>query len=183
MGVAVSSPNIRGVNSATLDTAIQSGDYRLLTFDSFHFLPFHPDQKEISFVFCLFGDNTAEGTEAFQAVILTVYLGEAPTYQNPTTASQTTTIRILDNDRKLKILKCMAIVLSQSICIVFVVGFEEPMYTLSESAGSQEVCVLVSNPPQEQPLGMDIILVASTSTEGTTAGIIKISIYVDRLDI
>ena len=52
------------------------------------------------------------------------------------------------------------------------VGFEETTYTISEAGGSQEVCVLVSNPPQDQPLLIDITLVASTSSVGNTAGIV-----------
>ena len=56
------------------------------------------------------------------------------------------------------------------LCIVVVAGFEEPEYNISESGGSQEVCVIVSNPPQDTPLVTDIILIASTSTDGTTAG-------------
>ena len=54
------------------------------------------------------------------------------------------------------------------------VGFEEPRYNVSETGGSQEVCVLVSNPPQEVPLVISIRLIASTTTQGTTAGIISV---------
>ena len=49
------------------------------------------------------------------------------------------------------------------LCIVFVVGFEEPEYNISEAGGSLEVCVTVFNPPQEQPLLIDIHVVAFTA--------------------
>ena len=54
--------------------------------------------------------------------------------------------------------------------IVAVAGFEHPNYSINETGGSQEVCVLVFNPPQNYPLVTNILLLASTSTQDSTAG-------------
>ena len=54
--------------------------------------------------------------------------------------------------------------------IVVEVGFYETKYSINETGGSQEVCVGVFNPPQDIPLITDITLIASTSTDNTTAG-------------
>ena len=52
------------------------------------------------------------------------------------------------------------------------VGFEELNYTVSESAGTVEVCVVVINPPPTADLGVDVTL--SPSTIDGTAGIINL---------
>ena len=106
VGVTLSSPTAVGANPATLESIItELGDYTIFGGAGvrFRMLPFFPDQQGISFVFTLLNDELAEGTEAFQATISTVE--GTPTFRDPIIASRTTTIRILDNDCKLKILK------------------------------------------------------------------------------
>ena len=99
VGVIVSTPTT-GLNPATLETLEErGGDYTLGGGGSFQQLPFLSDEQEIRFTFDLFGDETAEGTEGFRAIISTVE--GTPKFQDPTIASLTTTIRILDDDCKL----------------------------------------------------------------------------------
>ena len=43
-----------------------------------------------------------------------------------------------------------------------VVGFERTIYTVPESAGSIEVCAVVTNPPMDQPLSSSFTLLADT---------------------
>ena len=57
------------------------------------------------------------------------------------------------------------------LCIVARVGFVEPLYSINETDGSQQICVQVFNPPQDLPLAIEIILIASTTTVNSTAGI------------
>ena len=52
------------------------------------------------------------------------------------------------------------------------VGFEEENYTVSESAGTVEVCVVVISPPPTEDL--DVSLTLSPSTIAGTAGIINL---------
>lgn len=47
---------------------------------------------------------------------------------------------------------------------VAVVGFEAETYTVSESAGEQEVCVRVSNPRDNEELQLDIVFTSRTRT-------------------
>ena len=51
------------------------------------------------------------------------------------------------------------------------VGFEELNYTVSESAGTVEVCVVVISPPPTDDLDTTVALSPSTNDE--TAGIIS----------
>ena len=96
VGVTVSSPTI-GLNPATLESQTQLWDYTLGDFDvSFRQLPFESNEQEIEFIFQLFGDDIAEGTEAFQSTLLTV--PDTPTFRYTTIASLSTTIRIIDDD-------------------------------------------------------------------------------------
>ena len=96
VGISASSPTTE-INPATLESLNELGDYTLGVFGvSFWQLIFSPNVQEIPFYFTLYGDDTAEGTEAFQATISTV--PGTPTFQNSTIASLTTTIRISDND-------------------------------------------------------------------------------------
>ena len=97
VGVTVSSPTT-GV-PATLESITETGDYSLgIPGVSFRQIPFPSNQQEIPFLFQLHGDEIAEGTEAFRAIISTVE--GTPTFQDPITASPTAIIRILDNDCK-----------------------------------------------------------------------------------
>ena len=98
VGITVSSPTTG--QAATLESFTETGDYNLLGFRGMSFLLMHfpSNQQEISLVFLLHGDEIAEGTEAFRAMISTVE--GTPIFQDPNNASLTTTIRILDNDRK-----------------------------------------------------------------------------------
>ena len=57
------------------------------------------------------------------------------------------------------------------LCIVARAGFVEPLYNINETVGSQEICVQVFNPPQDLPLTIYIVLIASTTTVNSTAGI------------
>ena len=99
VGVFVSTPTI-GLNPATLETLEEFGDYSLGYLGvSFQQLPFRSDMQEFPFFFYLFGDDIAEGTEDFWAIIAKVE--GTPRFQDPTTASLTTTIKILDDDCKL----------------------------------------------------------------------------------
>ena len=103
VGVTVSSPTT-GVNPATLNTDEVPGDYDLgFPGVSFRQLPFPANRQEITFTFFLFGDETAEGTEAFRAIISTVE--GTPTFQDPNIASLTTMIKIMDDDGKWNTLK------------------------------------------------------------------------------
>ena len=43
-----------------------------------------------------------------------------------------------------------------------VVGLEQTVYTVAESAGSVEVCAVVTNPPPSQPLSSSFTLLADT---------------------
>ena len=52
------------------------------------------------------------------------------------------------------------------------VGFEELNYTVGESAGTVEVCVVVISPPPTEDL--DITVALSPSTMDGTAGIINL---------
>ena len=176
VGITVSTPTTEGANPATLETFTAIGDYSLGgTGNPFRTLAFGPDEQEIKFNFFLYGDNIFEGTEAFRAIISTVE--GTPTFQDPNIVSLTTTINIIDDECKLK---CMTLhVIAFHLCIVAMAGFEEPRYIIHETGGAQEVCVQVFNPPQEQPLVRDILLLASTSTNGTTAG----KIITSMLDI
>ena len=45
---------------------------------------------------------------------------------------------------------------------VAVVGFEQTMYTVNESSTFQEVCVIVTNPPDTSELAIEIILAYGT---------------------
>ena len=56
------------------------------------------------------------------------------------------------------------------------VGFEEEDYTVSESAGTVEVCVVVISPPPTDDL--DVTVTLSPSTIDGTAGINITSNYV-----
>ena len=97
VGVTVSSLTT-GV-PATLESITETGDYSLgIPGVSFRQIPFPSNQQEIPFLFQLHGDEIAEGTEAFRAIISTVE--GTPTFQDPITASPTAIIRILDNDCK-----------------------------------------------------------------------------------
>ena len=42
------------------------------------------------------------------------------------------------------------------------VGLEQTLYEVQESAGSQQVCARVTNPPNDQPLPSNFILRART---------------------
>ena len=53
-------------------------------------------------------------------------------------------------------------------------GFEELNYTVSESAGTVEVCIIVISPPPTEDLDFTVAL--SPSTTNGTAGIIKITV-------
>ena len=57
------------------------------------------------------------------------------------------------------------------LCIVARTGFEEPLYSINETGGSQEICVQVFNPPKDLQLTIEIILIASTTTVNSSAGI------------
>ena len=52
--------------------------------------------------------------------------------------------------------------------IVALVGFESSSYTVNESDGTVEVCIVVTNPPAGEPL--IFILITQHSTRSGTAG-------------
>ena len=111
MGVTVSSGL---VNPATLGSATVAGDYSLGILNvSYLILEFPPSQQELEFSFLLSGNTIPEETEAFRATISTVE--GTPRFQSPTNASLTTTIQIVDDDSKLKILKCTYLIIFISV--------------------------------------------------------------------
>ena len=57
------------------------------------------------------------------------------------------------------------------IFIVALVGFESPTYTVTESDGSVEVCIVVTNPPADADLIFDIITLHVTRS-GTAGNIL-----------
>lgn len=67
-------------------------------------------------------------------------------------------------------LKCRVLIVSSTI--VAVVGFEQTDYTVVEEEGSVEICVAVTNPPPEQVLIFDILLLLETST-GTASELLE----------
>ena len=86
-----------GVNPATSESFSEAGDYSFGDPEvNYRQLPLHSGRQEVPLVFILFCDFIAEGTEAFQATISTVE--GTPTFRDPTVASLSTTIRIIDND-------------------------------------------------------------------------------------
>ena len=144
---------------------------------------FAPADDRIAFVFSLNTDLAVEGTEAFRATSAQVTpSGDFPVFQSPggVTAFANTLIHILDNDGKYQL--CMY--RYHTTCNYFCptelkVGFEELNYTVSESAGTVEVCVIVISP---QPTAdLDVAVGVSPSTIDGTAGIINvISNYVNN---
>ena len=100
MGITVSNPLM--LSPATLETADSSinFDYTLGSpGDTFIVSQFHPNQQSIAFEFFLNSDELPEGTEAFQASLISVE--GFPTFQPPiSTAYASTEIQIIDNDCK-----------------------------------------------------------------------------------
>lgn len=55
--------------------------------------------------------------------------------------------------------------------LVVIVGFEETMYSVNEAAGVLEVCVVITNPTQNEDLLLEIVLLYNSVTG--TAGKFK----------
>ena len=63
---------------------------------------------------------------------------------------------------------------------VALVGFESPNYTVNESDGSVEVCIVVTNPPANEDLIFDIITHHVTRS-GTAGNNIIINLNFKRI--
>lgn len=114
--------------------------------------------------FFLWKNSFPEETEAFQ---MSISLDGPPTFQPPSpgssTAFQSTQIRIIDNDGELQ----LSSMHDKSDCLLFIaisIGFEQSNYTIYESAGSQQACVAVYNPPPNEELVTDVFLVYESRT-------------------
>ena len=137
---------------------------------------FPPTVDRIAFVFSLNPDLAVEGTETFRATSAQVTpSGDFPVFQTPggVTAFATTLIHILDNDGKYQLCMYRYYTTCNYFCPTELkVGFEELNYTVSESAGTVEVCVIVISPPPTADL--DVTVTLSPSTIDGTAGIINL---------
>ena len=102
VGITVSNPLM--LSPATLETADNINfDYTLGSpGDTFIVSQFLPNQQSIGFYFFLNSDELPEGTEAFQASLISVE--GFPTFQPPiSTAYASTEVQIIDNDCKFKL--------------------------------------------------------------------------------
>ena len=130
---------------------------------------FLPSQQRIAFLFELFTDTLAEGTEAFQATVFpedTQDLGggvveQFPISSVPVFSSSEIFITIVDDDRKFEIHQCSCSNFFL-LFIAIIIGFANTSYTVDEAAGTLQVDVQVFSPPDDQPLQPTIYLVIQT---------------------
>ena len=103
--VSTATPN-QNIQAATLSSFDADGntidnDYLLVNPDQSSFVSsFLPEAQLLEFQFTLFGDEIAEGPEAFQASLLPLEGDDIPQFTAPTTLFASTFIIIEDNDCK-----------------------------------------------------------------------------------
>lgn len=146
-------------------------DYGLSTFGAHHFLAFEPNFQNITVNFYVYGDNLPEEIEALKlsSTSRSQYSSSRfPTFQPPRTSAvfQSAEIRIIDDDCKLVYTNCCSVrtyMYLYALCfIAAVVGFEKLQYIVNENDGSQEVCVIITNPPPNEDLVYSIDLFIET---------------------
>ena len=51
-----------------------------------------------------------------------------------------------------------------SVLVALIAGFSREIYFVNESTGVQEICVNLTNPSSDQPLGLNVVLTYTTVT-------------------
>ena len=168
VGINVNDPSITDVAAATLetdDTGPGEWDYRVnFVGQDFLLADIFPLQQSLLVPFVLTGDNVPEGLEGFQLDASVETAGGLPRFQLPlptsTTAFQSTTITIIDNDGmylSYMDVSCIGRVYSIIFFYLVQVGWEQTSYTVNEATGVfQEVCARLKKPTAAQDLAIDI---------------------------
>ena len=147
----------------------ERADYALAAPRDFIILRFPPNQQNITLPIFLFGDTLPEGTEAFQAI--STASPDSPNFDPPSMggAFASTDVLIIDDDCKLGCIICSIRLLCWYLfCVVVVVGFVQPKYTVGEGVFFPGVCIRIFNPSQDEDLvfAVDLIIQPRIGTAG-----------------
>ena len=144
----------------------ERADYALGAPRDFVILQFPPNQQNITLAIILFSDTLPEGTEAFQAILTAS--PDFPNFGPPSMggAFASTDVLIIDDDCKLGCIICS--IMQFLFCVVAVVGFVQPNYTVSEDVFFAGVCIRIFNPSQDEDLvfAIDLIIQPRIGTAG-----------------
>lgn len=161
-----------GLHQDTYPSADRNYDYAQVTFSESVVVQFLFSKQRIAFPFILFADNIAERTEAFLTTLAPENSAQVngvtfvvPSFLPPVKLSSRALIKIVDNDRKFPLYKYYNYAMyytSHHYCSAIIVGFQQTMYTVTESIGTLEVVVRVCNPPFGFELFISINLVIQT---------------------